>query len=155
MDINFNNTLEAMPTTTGGIGSAGPGFVYDIEGERSSQSELPNVHDLLNDVIKILEYMNTPEMQNLKKTEEAQYKLLMEQKFPEFSFRYYSLFQKLITGEDITPLLGMFAQIEKVKTGKITLDEAEKKVGESLATQYVYPSLNKNKKKKKRRNGMK
>lgn len=132
---------------TAGIGEKGPGYVYDVEREDEPVS-FPDVPQLLEDIISILEFINKPEMKELKQKNEPEFQLYMEQQFPDFSFRNYSLFLKLLSGEDITPLLGMLAAIEKIKSGQLTLEEAEKSVGEQLAQKYVYPQL-KNAKKSK------
>lgn len=140
--MNFDPNMKPQVLSEDQLGSQGPGYVYDVEGGDVS---LPDTEQLLDSVIEIMECMDTSEMKQLKDTDEAEYKLEMEKRFPQFSFRYYSIFQKVISGDDITPLMGMLAQIEKVKRGELTIDEAEKYVGESLAKKYVYPKLNKKK----------
>jgi hypothetical protein len=121
------------------MGSQGPGYVYDPEGE--GPPSFPDVPELLDNVSKILTYMCEPEMVELKKKSKEEYTLHMEQQFPDFSFRYYTLFLKLMSGEDITPLMYMLAMIEKVKSGELLMEDAEKAVGEGLARQYILPKL--------------
>ena len=124
------------------------GLVYDPSG---GEVNLPNVDRMLDDIYKVLEASLTEEMVQLKKTDDAEYKAQMEEKFPQFAFRYYAIFLKLLSGEDITPLLEMLVQIEKVQSGEKTIEQAEKELGEQLAEQYIYPKVGKTKKKKNRR----
>ena len=139
----------------GEIGSQGPGFVYDPQGIDPYGSEtpcFPDVGKLLDDVNSILECMCTSEMMELKKKDKNEFQTKMEQQFPDFSFRYYTLFLKLLSGEDITPLMSMLATIEKIKSGSLSMEEAEQGIGESLARKYVLPKLNKSNKNPKQYN---
>lgn len=113
----------------------GPGYVYDIEGD--GEFNLPNVPELLDNIIKVLTCMNTKEMKELKRIDEAKYTEAMEMKFPDFSFRYYGVFLKVISGEDITILLEMIRQIERAKSGKVKIEDVEKEVGKRLADKFV------------------
>ena len=116
------------------------GIVYDIE---AGESELPDINMVLDKVAEILEVCGQKDMIELKKKDSELYEKTMEDKFPEFSDRYYALFQQLLTGNDITPLLRMLVEIEKVQKSEQTLEEAEKMVGQSLADKYIYPNFKK------------
>ena len=115
-------------------------IIYDVEG---GDVNLPDVQQVLSQVIEVLEYMTTEEVLDLRSEDNDKYVEHMEEKFKTFSDRYYGLFRKLISGEDITPLMQMLAEIEKVKDGEKTIEEAEKTIGESLAEKYVYPNIGK------------
>ena len=117
-------------------------LVYNVDG---GGINLANVDYILDNVTKILEYMTTDEVISLKYKDVNQYEEMMEEKFADFSFKYYAVFKKVITGEDITPLFKMLAAIESVQRGDTTLENVEKKLGEDLAHQYIYPKLNKKK----------
>lgn len=141
MNFNFENkNYEGNFASENEIGNA-PGFVYDIE---SGAPNLPDVPVFLNDIASILEYMCKDEILELRNKDSGEFNQHMEDKFPTFCDRYYALFQKILSGEDLSPLMNMLVAIEKVKSGKETLDQAEKKLGEQLAKKYVYPSLKKN-----------
>lgn len=130
MQINSDSDLEKL----------GPGYLYDVD---SGDVNLPDVKLFLDQVIEVMECMNQQEMVDLQNKDEEEYKAEMEKRFPQFSFRYYAIFQKIISGDDITPLIEMLAQIERVKCGEIDIEEAEKNIGQSLANKYVYPTFNK------------
>ena len=122
------------------------GIVFDPSGGLEggvAPANLPNVTEVLTGVQNILQYMCNDDIIKLKSEDESEYINHMEGKFPAFSFRYYSLFQKIISGDNLTHLFSMLAAIEKVKNGETTLDEAEKGLGEQLAQEYVYPHVNK------------
>lgn len=120
------------------------GILYDMEGDYNPNA-LPNTEELMDTVNEILSKMVTPYYKNLKTSNYKQYVEEMERLFPDFSFRYYALFLQVINGEDITPLVGMLLQIDKLKRNEITIDDAEKVVGELLANRYIYPNVNANK----------
>lgn len=117
-------------------------YVYDMEGDYN-QSALPNTEKLMDEVIKILEVMNESYYKELRIKNNKQYVVEMEKLFPDFSFRYFALFMQVISGEDITPLIGMLLQIDRLKRGEVSIEDAEKCVGESLANRYIYPNIKK------------
>jgi len=117
--------------------------------------ELPDVPKLLKTVIEILEYMKTDEVSAMKEEDFGDYSNHMETKWPEFADRYYSVFQKVISGEDITMLLRMFAMLENVGRGHMSLESAERQLGEELAQQYIYPKVREADARQNKKNGNK
>jgi hypothetical protein len=93
---------------------------------------LPNVESILDEIIKILECMNTEEMQVIKSTNEPLFNQLMEDKFPQFVERYYSIFKKVLSGEDLNPLFKMLDVIGNINTGQTSFETGEKTVGSYL-----------------------
>lgn len=125
---------------------SGQKIMYNYGDE--NQVNLPNVEEILDTIIKIYEVMDTDEIKTVRKENKAQYEIKMEELFPAFSFRYYAVFRKVISGEDITPLMRMFDEINNVKSGKKTIEQAEQQLGQNLAEQYIYPKLNRKQKRK-------
>lgn len=150
MNFNFDlpegvENMETQVIDESSIPNQGPGFMYDPTGNFENEDK-PNLADtgrVLNGVQAILEYMCTDEVIELRNKDEVEYEKHMEEKFEDFCDRFYSIFKKVLSGEDITPLMGMLAEIEKVKRGDKTLEEAEQFVGEQLAQKYIYPKINK------------
>ena len=103
-------------------------------------SELPNANSVLDDVILILECMATDEMKNLKNTNINVFEQVMEDRFQDFSFKYYSIFRMILSGEDITPLFMMLDAINDVNSGKKNFEEAERRVGMHL-NKFIPPEL--------------
>ena len=87
-------------------------LVYDPS-SGSVPDVLPNTDDILDNVIKILECMNTDEMQLIKNANVPLFEQTMEEKFQTFADRYYSIFRMVLSGEDITPLFKMLSVIKK------------------------------------------
>jgi len=102
-----------------------------------------DVNKILDTIINILEKMNDPEIKQLKKDDENLYIDKLTDDFKEFSDRYYTLFRTVIDGEDITNLFKMLEMIQRIQNKDIDIKTAEKKLGEDLAEQYLYPSLKK------------
>jgi len=138
---------QTMNTTEEEIKKNKNAIIYDPTGGNETPN-LPDVALLLSQVEEILDYMvKTEELKELKK-DNSEYEKHMEDKFPFFSSRYFGIFRKLINGEDITPLLTMCKSINEIKSGNITMEQAEKQLGEGLAEKYIYPNLTKEQKKK-------
>lgn len=109
------------------------GIVYDFGDEEKLTAEgLPNAEDILDQVIKILEIMDTPEMKTLRETNQDTFENIMEERFENFAFQYYSVFKMIISGEDITPLFAMLKVISQVNYGEKSFEDGEKDVGQYL-----------------------
>jgi len=118
-------------------------IIYDPFNEHAAPN-LPNVPEVLDQIIEILEYMSQDNIKKMKNTDPNGYEMHMETKFEKFADRYYGLFKKVSSGDDLTPLLSMLEAIEKIKAGKITMEDAEANLGDELAERFVYPKLSKN-----------
>lgn len=115
------------------------GIIYDpSRAGESGPSELPDVDKLLDTVYSLMECMDTPEMQALKEKDVTEYEFALEDKFPDFSSRQYSLFKMIVGGEDLTNMFTFFAAIDRVNKGQATLEDVEKQLGQELADQYVH-----------------
>lgn len=101
---------------------------------------LPNADAILDNVIKILECMNTDEMQLIKKSNVPLFEQTMEEKFQTFADRYYSIFRMVLSGEDITPLFKMLTVINGINSGKKSFEDGEREVGTYL-TKFLPPDL--------------
>jgi hypothetical protein len=136
--MNFNLGSKQNIVTEDQIKNNENAIVYDVPEGEANIENLPDVKILLKKVTEILEYMCTDEMIALKNEDTGEYNKQMEEKFSVFSNRYYSIFHKLLSGEDLTPLFSMLAAIEKVKNGEVTMETAEKQLGNILAKKYIH-----------------
>lgn len=109
------------------------GFLYDIEGAPN----FPDVPQLLSNIIEIMEYMTEDDMIKLREEDFQQFEQQMEAKFPDFSFRYYAIFQRIILGEDLGFLFEMLKQIHRVNCNEDTAENVEKMLGEELGRKYI------------------
>lgn len=122
------------------------GYVYDVE---NAEVNLPDTNELLDGILTLLEYMASPEAKQVKLNTPDKYQMHLETKFPNFTNRYFSTFMKLMTGEDITPLLMMLTSISDLNNGKTNIEDVEKSIGQNLMNKYVKPKVDKKKKNKK------
>lgn len=139
MDAQFVNEQQ-LPTNPDG--SVAPGFVYDPYSGSTTNDEV-NLSDtgvVLNSVHTLLEYMCRDDMRELKKKSPLEYEEHLEQKFESFCNAHYRLFKLILNGEDIKPLIGMLAKIEKVKKGELTFEQANAQVLKGLAEKYNVPT---------------
>jgi hypothetical protein len=109
------------------------GTVLDFGQDEEIQPEnLPDTNEILDNVIKILEFMNTEEICKLKRDNHDAFVSVMENKFESFAERYYSVFRMVISGNDLSPLFEMLKVISQMKTGSMTVESGEKQIGSSL-----------------------
>jgi hypothetical protein len=108
--------------------------VYDMS---ENSQNLANVDYILSSIIPILEYIKTPALKQMFATDYVEYKLHLEAKYPKFSNEYYSVFQKVISGDDLSPLLDMLAMVNKINNKEYTLEEAEGIVGKTLVKKFI------------------
>lgn len=102
----------------------------------------------VKDQIKIiLEFANSDEQVYLKQTNFELYKYRFESNFSEFNEKYPTLMKKIVNGDDLKYLEKMLDAMESIKNNEVSKEEAEKVLGEELAEEYIYPLVNKNKKK--------
>ena len=139
LDTQF---VDEQNLPTNADGTVAPGFVYDPYREPAENEEvnLVDTGSILNNVQDLLEYMCADEMKELKEKSPVEYEEHLEQKFESFCNRHYKLFKLILEGGDISPLMGMLAQIEKVKKGQLTFEEANAQVLSGLASKYNVPT---------------
>lgn len=135
--MSFN--IKDQKVVSGGIPNDPHTLVYDPS-SGGIPDVLPNTDIILDNVIKILECMNTDEMKLLKKTNVQLFEQTMEEKFQEFADRYYSIFRMVLSGEDITPLFKMLNVINNINSGKKSFEDGEREVGMYL-TKFLPPEL--------------
>lgn len=112
-------------------------IVYDVD---DNDVNLPDVDDLLTQMIALLEVASTDEMKKLKKTDENEFYSVLEEQFKPFVDRYYGIFKmvlKVKKMKELEPFILMITQIQNVKDGGACFEDAEKHVGYSLAKQYL------------------
>jgi transcription antitermination factor NusA-like protein len=94
---------------------------------------------------EILEFSNKDAQLYLKDTNPELYKYRFESNFPEFSEKYPTIIKKIISGDDLKYLDKMLDAMENIQNNTVTKEEVEKELGEELATEYIYPLINKKK----------
>ena len=106
-------------------------------------NKLPDTLNIIKQVAAIRVRMCDQDIINLdKKTQ----RIKLEQEFYSFFELYPSLFRQVYeTGPDgdLTFLAQMLQMIDKIKSKQISVEKAEKKLGEDLADKYLYPKVGK------------
>ena len=99
------------------------------------------------EIKKVLEFSQSDEQIYLKNTNFELYKYRFESNFPEFNEKYPTILKKIINGDDLKYLEKMLNAMDAIENNQVTKEQAEKVLGEELAEEYLYPLVNKNKKK--------
>jgi hypothetical protein len=131
------------------------------------KNAIPNIENLLDNVIKLVEFVNTDEMIQLQEKDPFRFENTVEAKFDKFADKHYRIFKLLIEKdnreEKLFRLIEMFTRLKKIKENKIDIEQENKKYIEELNEEFIYSkhggkenfekfmkqrSLEKNKKKK-------
>lgn len=80
-------------------------------------------------------------------TDPFDFEMAIIESHPEFYQSHPFLVKRLCKRGDMSMLYKMLEQLEKVESGNKSLAGVELNLGEELANQYLYPVVNKNKKK--------
>ena len=102
---------------------------------------ISNIDDLLDQIIKFMEYINRDDVVAYKKKFTAtEYEDYLMSKFPKFTGRYYFLFRKLISGEDISMLFKMLTTMKKIEKSPTKANKEEKEFLTLLDDTYDIPA---------------
>lgn len=86
---------------------------------------IANPEEILHNIIEIKNY--------LKNNSQNETKI----KFKDFESRYPAVYNKIVSGEDLTKLLEMLQTLLKIRLGELKKDEADKMYGAKLAQEYI------------------
>jgi hypothetical protein len=103
--------------------------------------EVPNMEFLTTQLVEILSYVNTDAMNDMRQNDKNGFKTHIQNKFHEFSDKYYSLLDMILDEEitDITPLLQMLSIFKQTTNDK--LDSQFESYKETVAEKYLYPTF--------------
>ena len=104
-------------------------------------AKLPDTDSLVLQIATIRNRLKDKEIINLNQVDR---KIKLESEFTEFYDKYPSLFSQVINNGDLKRLAEMLCMIDKIKNNTVTFRDGEKLLGESLASEYIYPKVNKN-----------
>jgi len=108
-------------------------------------SAIPDLEELLKNIIEMVKYTSTEEMIEMEKTNPIMYEQHLDEKFECISSRYYGMFKLLLVREEreenLCKLIDMFTKLRDIKQGKIDIQNADKQYQESLNEEYVYPQF--------------
>jgi hypothetical protein len=105
---------------------------------------IPNLSILLENVMALLNDIETPEMQNLQKTNKKEYERILTHKYYGSigSTKIINLMMEPRTKKEresnLHKLLDMFERFEKVKKNEVNIQDAYKEWCEKMNEEYVY-----------------
>lgn len=100
-------------------------------------SKLPNTEEIIEQVAKIRLRLKDDDMKKLEIEDKIKHRLTIEKEFFSFFEKYPSLFRQIYQGGDLEMLAQMLCAIDKIKNNSISVEKAEKKLGEQLADKYL------------------
>jgi hypothetical protein len=137
--MSFEQTSTSYTTSSREEIIKSGGIIYDPSAMVDDEAplKLPNVHEIVSKIETVLEYMCTDEMVKLKENDSGEYGAHMENKFPAFSSKHFSMFQQIISGEDLTMLFKMLEALEKLSSGKTDFETVQSELKENLNKNFV------------------
>jgi len=121
------------------------------EFQKHEKFEIPNVTELLKQIMEIIVFLKTPEMIELSKKDNVMYEQLTVSKYPIFADRYGSIFKMIMSGDSLTPLFDMLKMLDTVRNGDKSFEEVDEKLKSDLADKYIYKGMPEDKKKEWKR----
>ena len=106
------------------------------ESEEVNVDDLPNPNEILTYVTMIKK-----DMKNMKTKD-------LDIKYQDFKNKYTNIYKSIIKNEDLSTLFDMLKLLQQVKTKNVSLDNANKYIGETMANRYIPEHILKDKKKK-------
>lgn len=101
---------------------------------------IPDLNKLLISIYKLLEDIETKEMQELEKTNKKEFEKVLTHKYYEDiqSNKIINLMLDKDRYNNLSKLLDMFERLEKVKSGKEDINNAHKQWCEKMNEEYIY-----------------
>lgn len=104
--------------------------------------EVTDIEKLIDHVIAFLEYIKTDEMQKLENDDPDGFERHLDNKFSDFTMRYYAVFKLLLDKanreSNVARMLELFQNLSKVKSEEKTMDKAYEEFTEDLNVRYIY-----------------
>lgn len=122
-----------------------PNKYKNNEDDKHHPSHIPDIEEMLKNVISIVEFVSTPEMTLMEKNNNIEYKKIAENAFPEFSNNYISIFNMLLNSQNrehnLGKLVALFSNLKEIKEGRKNIDTEYNKFQEKQAEEYIYPKF--------------
>lgn len=103
---------------------------------------IPDLGKLLDNILQLLQYINTDEMQKLELEDNESFMEHVDNKFRNLSIQYYSIFSLLMDRknreDNVQKIIEMINRLKQVKEGKISLKQADHDYKEEINQRYIY-----------------
>lgn len=118
------------------------GIYYD---PNSTREQIVDLEKLTIELVKFLEYINTPKMEELEDTDYDSFVKHLESQFEEFSLHFFSIF-KLLTekggrskrDENVGKLITLIETLKQVQSGYKDMNSTYESFKEELNEEFIY-----------------
>lgn len=140
-DGNATYDISDINTVNANDAQRDPNGIYlDFDRE-----QIPDLNQLTIEVINFLEYIGTTEIEELEINDNEAFVKDIENKFPEFTLKYVTVYKMLLDKEsreeNLIKLLNLIEILKNVQSGNKNLESEFNNFKESLAEEYVYPKF--------------
>jgi hypothetical protein len=104
------------------------------------KEEIVDLNEVTNQIIQILEFMNTEEMIKMKETDKEIFEKYIDDKFSDFSLWYPSILKLMFenTEENMKKLLNLIDALHKVQNKEMNMDDVYNSFLNNLHEEYFY-----------------
>lgn len=103
---------------------------------------IPDIEKITSEVIDMLDFMETPDMIEMEKSDNTKFYHIITSKFENLPFSIIKLLiERENRGENLEKLLEMFSVLQNVKHGNKDIESAYNDYKENLNEQYIYPKF--------------
>lgn len=106
-------------------------------------SKLPDPTEIADWIIKIVTRMLDDDMIELRAKDAVMHQKVLDDEFQQFSNRCYGLFDMTVNMDDPEMLIVYLQQLQRVKLGEISFDEASAAFSNHLDEKHLYPKFSK------------
>ena len=122
-------------------GEDGGDVVNDVDLSKVAVDKLPDPDQLADRIIELLERLEDPELQFLKKTQYGMYEHVLDQQFGDFADQHPGLYQMVLELNDPTMVFEYLNNLAAVKNGEMTFEEATHKFTDLIDQMFLYQHL--------------
>ena len=104
--------------------------------------DIPDLEKLTNDVLGFIDFIDKPEIREIKETNMGQFNFFVNEQFPNLPLSMIRLLTDYENrSQNLEKILDMINLLRSVKTGERSLENAENEFVEKRAEEYLYPSF--------------
>jgi hypothetical protein len=105
-------------------------------------SPIPDLEKLTDDILKFIDFIDTPEIRDLKENNMSKFNFMVNEQFPELPLAMIRLLSDYQNrSQNLEKILDMINLLRSVKTGEKSLENAENEFVEKRAEEYLYPAF--------------
>jgi len=118
----------------------GDGQIVDVEEPKMSALSIPKLNKMMDSIINMVQYIQTPEMVNMKKNDNKQYELTVYHKYKDhMSPKIIDLLLEDLG--NLKDLIEMFEQLTRAQLGQTSIESEYEKFTDKVNNKWLYPSF--------------